>query len=68
MPSRIYFSLLDHGKKFLIVRGRDVVKNIITQERAGFMGCENSTEEQIFGARQFLRALVLKRIHVWESP
>lgn len=43
------------GKKFLMLRGRDVEMSIITHERAAFMGCENSAEGQIFGKRQFSR-------------
>lgn len=68
LPSRIYFSLLEQGKKLLILRGRDVEMSIITHERAAFMGYGNSTEGQIFGERQLLRALVLKGTHLQGSP
>lgn len=51
-----------------MLRGRDVEMSIISHERAAFMGCEKSTKGQILEGRQFLRALVLKSIHLQGSP
>lgn len=38
------FSLLEWGKKFLILRCRNIEMSVITYERAAFMGHEESTK------------------------
>ena len=42
--------------------------SVITYGRAAFMGCEESTEVQIFPERQLFKALILKSIHLQGSP
>lgn len=42
--------------------------SVITYKRAAFMGCEESTEVQIFQKRHLFNALMLKSIDLQGSP